>query len=199
METLYFKELRKKNSKISRDELRLRRKFLDEFKVNIEELKRLSTYNFGTARFNRNDLDAFSGESNQRTGLDGVGYMNKLSGKTPILGSDGEADSEVVPEGVAQLRTRDKNFDELLDRIGLAVDRAGEQAKLIHDQTNLQNVKLDAVEQGVQKVREKLNNVNVRMKESLVSKGCGFEKFCTSCVCCIILLAIIGVAFSIAF
>lgn len=59
-----------------------------------------------------------------------------------------------------------------MDEIDLAVTRAGELAKAINDETKVQSVMLDKVDQEVNKVQDHLDSVNVQMKQSLIDVSC---------------------------
>jgi NTP pyrophosphatase (non-canonical NTP hydrolase) len=95
-------------------------------------------------------------------------------------------------QSLEEIQMRDQQFDEILDQIGKAVELAGEKAKAINDETQLQNAMLDKLEENIEEVKAKMNTVNVSMKKNLEEKGMGAERFCINCICCVILLGFIG-------
>ena len=58
-------------------------------------------------------------------------------------------------------------------RIGNAVELAGEKAKAINDETQLQNAMLDKLEENIEEVKAKMSTVNVSMKKNWTRRGTG--------------------------
>lgn len=216
MEALYAKEVKKRKSKLSAEELELRREFLSQFKRNLEDMRKMTTKSFsigaGTAADNDSSFSGVGGGGGG--GASGLGFDTSSFFKNmPEAGaqgaggaatgggaSSGAAEVELTDmqnQSLAQIKARDKQFDDILDQIGLAIERAGEQAKAIQDETQKQHAMLDNLEENLEKTRDKMTSVNISMKKSLEDSGAGLERFCTNCICCIILLGVVGLIINV--
>ncbi len=209
MEQLYAKEARKKRSKLGREELETRSLFLQQFKGDLELLKRLSTKSFavgGGGGGAGDDLETGALGAGAVTGTTSFGAasffkaMPQAAGAGQGAGGGGggaggfkEVElTDMQQQSLEQIQMRDQEFDTILDQIGKAVELAGEKAKAINDETQLQNAMLDKLEENIEEVKAKMNTVNVSMKKNLEEKGMGAERFCINCICCVILLGFIG-------
>eukprot|EP00924_Labyrinthula_sp_SR-Ha-C_P013729 augustus_masked-scaffold_5-processed-gene-11.33-mRNA-1 protein AED:1.00 eAED:1.00 QI:0/-1/0/0/-1/1/1/0/300 len=180
MQSLCEKESKKRKSTLSQPELQARVTVLNQLQVQINALQTKSGSNGDSASlFRPTTTPTFTiagSESNGESVSD--------------LGSD---------QQLEQIKQRDLEFDKILEQIEFAVDRAGEIAKSIHNESNLQNKMLDQVDVKVGKVQDHIDSVNEKMKKTLVdSYGCGFERFCTNAICLIIFLALLGVVLDLA-
>ena len=210
MEQLYAKEARKKRSKLGREELETRSLFLQQFKGDLETLKRLSAKSFAVGGGAGDDLETGALGTGAATGtsfgaasffkampqVGGAGQGAAGGGGAGAgAGAGGFKEVELTDmqqQSLEQIQMRDQQFDEILDQIGKAVELAGEKAKAINDETQLQNAMLDKLEENIDEVKGKMSTVNVSMKKNLEEKGMGAERFCINCMCCVILLGFIG-------
>jgi len=166
-------------------------------------MRKMSTKSFsiGAGRDADNESSFVGGGGTSGLGFDTSSFFNNMSqGGAAGAGGEGGASSgageveltDMQSQSLAQIKDRDQQFDSILDQIALAVERAGEQAKIIADETQKQHAMLDSLEENFEKTRDKMTSVNVSMKKSLEDSGAGLERFCTNCICCLILLGIIG-------
>ena len=195
METLYMKEARKKKSKIGAEELETRNMFLQQFKTDLQKLKDLSTKTFSgdnsAAKAIDNDLEI--GTASGVSGYNTVDFFKTLPPSGGSQSDGGVEMTSVQQQQMDQLKSRDAEFDQILDLIGEKVLEAGEKAKVINQETAIQMEMLDKLEENLEKTKEKVNSVNVSMKTNLEDKGMGMERFCINLMCFIILLGLVGV------
>uniref|UniRef100_A0A7S2R7A7 t-SNARE coiled-coil homology domain-containing protein n=1 Tax=Mucochytrium quahogii TaxID=96639 RepID=A0A7S2R7A7_9STRA len=201
MEVLYSKESRKNKSKLGPEELELRAEFLRQFKNDLEMLKKLSNRaHDGESRV----VEGFGSGGGEQTGSSGLFDTASFFNSLPSAGqqkSDGSSPADqrsveltgVQQQGLDQIRERDQEFDEILEQIGQAVELAGEKAKVMNDEANLQSVMLDKLEEDIDKTKHKMISLNVAMKKNLEDKGMGMERFCINLMCFILFLGIIGI------
>lgn len=220
MEGLYSKEARKKRSKLGPEELETRTQFLQQFKRELETLKRLASKASSVTGGEEMDLDletgagasAGAGAGASGAGFDTAGFFQSLTGAGAGAGAAGAGASggggkgagvqeveltEFQQQGLQQIESRDAQFDEILDQIGAAVELAGEKAKVIGDEMNVQNEMLEKVEVRLEETRVKLDSINVKMKENLEDKGMGMERFCINLMCFVLLLGVIGIIINV--
>jgi len=211
MEKIHSKEVRKKRRKLSDEEIETRTQFLQEFKVQLERMKRLSSKASsvtGGGDFDVNDIES---GGNGGSGFDTASFFKNLS---PATGAGGATTSsstgasfggqpktveltEMQQQGLEQIRRRDEEFDEVLDQIGLLIDQAGEKAKIIQDEINLQDKIMDEIDENLAKARDKMDNINVTLKKNLDDSGMGMERFCINLMCFILLLGVVGIILSL--
>jgi t-SNARE complex subunit (syntaxin) len=55
-----------------------------------------------------------------------------------------------------------------------------------------QGVHLEDLEKNIEATTQKVEDVNKDLRKQLNDKGAGVERFCVNFICCIVLLAIIG-------
>mmetsp|Transcript_21815 Transcript_21815/g.40865 ORF Transcript_21815/g.40865 Transcript_21815/m.40865 type:complete len:309 (-) Transcript_21815:3986-4912(-) len=205
MEVLYTKEMKKRKSKVGAEELAIRAQFLQQFKRDLEMLKKLSSKSFSMGSGDPDALEDVDLESGATSGA-GFNFADLMQ-TSPQPGTGTGAGSahpkevelsSVQQQSLDQIKARDKQFDDILDQIGVAVDQAAEKAKLMHDEVELQNNMLDKVEENLDRNFDKLNNLNVRIKKDLEDKGMGMERFCINCICLVVLLGIVGAIVQVA-
>jgi len=204
MEALYTKEFRKRRKTIKPEELAVRAQFLQEFKRDLELLKKIATKSSSAAggpgagssvdaAFESHKSDDEYNASSFFKNLQGPGAASTSGGGVGAAGGAKEVElTELQQQSLEQIRLRDEQFDSILDQIGEAVTIAGEQAKAIQDAIEVQVVMLDEVEGKVEKNLHQMNEINVTMKKNLESKGFGLERVCINCICFVILLGFVG-------
>ncbi|GBG27342.1 Hypothetical Protein FCC1311_035642 [Hondaea fermentalgiana] len=206
MERLHSKEVRKKRRKLSDEELATRTQFLQEFKVQLERMKKLSSKATsvtsgaaGTAAAGGvDDQDLEVGGS----GFDTASFFRNLDPGTGGASSGARTQpknvelTEMQQQSLEQIKRRDQEFDEVLDQIGELIDQAGEKAKIIQDEINLQDKMMDEVDENLAKAKVKMDNLNVALKKNLEDSGMGMERFCINIMCFILLLGVVGIILS---
>uniref|UniRef100_A0A6S8B106 t-SNARE coiled-coil homology domain-containing protein n=1 Tax=Aplanochytrium stocchinoi TaxID=215587 RepID=A0A6S8B106_9STRA len=198
MEALQSKERRKKKSKLSEQELKERDDILRQFQIQLLNLKQASTKGYINANIDLNaDLEtgtSGAGIGNLHATSDFLNDSGTFSGTGgSYAGAEGIELTELQKESLLKIEERDKGFDQTIDTLGQAVDRAGELAKAIGGEAEKQNALLEKTDEKIEQAQSHLQTVNMKMKDQLVESGCGFERICINLMCFIIFMGIIGV------
>lgn len=77
--------------------------------------------------------------------------------------ADQELDSESAA-GLGRVKAQDQEIDDGLDSIARTLDKLGNIAGAINDETKTQNKKLEKMENSMQKTQEKQTVVNARQR-----------------------------------
>lgn len=200
---LYDKEVKKRKSKLSKEDLDLRQELIAQYSQEMQEIKKLARAGYMKDAGAADPTLAFSGAATSTLTRE---ELFKPSGGGAGGGGAGGGGRRAVQDveltefqqqGLAQIKANDLEMDQMLDEIGVVVQDLGQMAGAIQEEVKVQGVMLDDLETKIEKAQDKLTSVNQAVKESLESKGLGGERACINMICCIVLLGIVGVLYNL--
>eukprot|EP00753_Platysulcus_tardus_P022605 PLAT9805.1.p1 GENE.PLAT9805.1~~PLAT9805.1.p1 ORF type:complete len:296 (+),score=152.88 PLAT9805.1:80-967(+) len=171
----------KRKAKYSKEDLIEMKEIVDDYARSLEDLTSSIRAGYtGTApvvsKRERDDLMSISEDGKVSHG-----------GRSAKPRKHAEATEEQKMR-MEQVKKRDAEFDEVLDKIEDSVLELGELAEAIGTEAEKQNMMLENVKKDVDKAQVKLNRLNKRMKETLEKVGRSGDKFCMDVICIIIIL-----------
>ncbi|KAJ3294387.1 hypothetical protein HK104_003634 [Borealophlyctis nickersoniae] len=176
--------------------LRERREVLTICQQHIEELENLEKRKFNEAYAadrvdllsgGRGGVGGFGGRA--RGGPSGAGGAGGAEEPDPFMNSelpdiDVEEDFKIIDE-------RNKNIDDDLDHIGIAVANLKGIATNMGQELDKQNEQLDTIEKGVDVALDHVDNLNIKLRKTLdgMMKG---DRFMVNCILLCVLLALVA-------
>lgn len=85
-----------------------------------------------------------------------------------------------------QLEERDADFDRQLDEIGEGIQDLAEIAQLQGEEVQKQSAMLDQVDSKMIRVKERMEGVNKKMKDTLEEVGRASDKLCVDIMCIVL-------------
>mmetsp|Transcript_46322 Transcript_46322/g.145332 ORF Transcript_46322/g.145332 Transcript_46322/m.145332 type:complete len:289 (-) Transcript_46322:143-1009(-) len=166
----------KKNGKLTPEDLEIHQQMAELVSKHIAECESL-------------EKKRYQGRAGGRNGTKGAGVngeIKRTAMDTDLAPIDLDPD---VNEGLIQLRRNDEKLDEQLDMIskgmvrlkGIAVDQSNE--------VKLQSVMIDQISDNMDKATEHLNDVNMKLKDTLARAG-GATNILVKVILLILLLSI---------
>jgi len=169
-EEMYWKEERKKKSKIPPEELKARGEMVARMKTLIEQCQEQSQSK-GAAK-SRNVASMEDSELfKRREGAAAGGEDNSKQPKAHNLMSDGHREQLQI------LKQRDAQIDQQISLIGDGVDELKIIAERMNEAVKLQNKMLDTLETKIEDVHDHVVDVNTQLKETLQKARKG-DKIC---------------------
>lgn len=116
------------------------------------------------------------------------------------VGDGDEFDGDGAPPSEAQLQFMERKDaayaeqDEMLDMISKGMDDLKHMGLAINKELKLQDKILDAVDEQMDKVTEKIKTQNVKLQELIDANG-GAARWCPLLICAVVLLALLGYIF----
>lgn len=120
------------------------------------------------------------------------------SSKNPSWGGTGGgvALTDGQRQQMMQLEERDADFDRQLDEIGEGIQDLAEIAALQGEEVKRQSAMLDGVNNKMDKVTERMTNVNAKMKGTLEEVGRSGDKLCVDIMCICLAVGFAGVLYN---
>jgi t-SNARE complex subunit (syntaxin) len=97
---------------------------------------------------------------------------------------------------ILQLEERDADFDRQLDEIGEGIQDLAEIAALQGEEVQRQSVMLDSLNNKMDKVTERMTNVNTKMKDTLEQVGRSADKLCVDIMCIVLMVGFLAVIYN---
>lgn len=190
LETLYNNEAKKRRSKFSPEELRTREEVVIALQQEIEQVRAaqrggyIQGYNIKPAISSMEDSELFRPASGGSGG--GGGPQRQQEQIT--------ADQQMQ---LQQLKERDDQINEGVEKISRGVDVLQEIALQQQEEVKKQNVMLEGLATHMDNVHDHVNNVNQKMKTTLDEVARSGDKFCVDALCILLLLGLIGVLYQL--
>jgi len=191
LENIYRNEARKKRSKFTPDELEVQQVLVMKLQDEIEKCKEASQ---GTGRrmdpqgqLNSDNLAFLAAEDIYAPTSGGKGGWKG--------GTKGAALTGGQQSQIQALQERDAEFDTQLDDIGEGIQDLAEIAELQSEEVKRQNQMLDDMGIKMDSVHEHVQNVNLKLKDTLKEVGRSSDKLCVDIMCIVLMLGFAGVLF----
>lgn len=191
LENIYRNEARKKRSKFTPDELEVQQTLVMKLQDEIEKCKEASQ---GTGRrmdpqgqLNSDNLAFLAAEDIYAPSSGGGGGWTG--------GTKGAALTGGQQTQIQALQERDAEFDNQLDEMGEGIQDLADIAELQSEEVQRQNQMLDDLGTKMDSVHEHVQNVNLKMKDTLKEVGRGSDKLCVDIMCIVLMLGFGGVLF----
>lgn len=189
----YRKEVDKKGkSKLSAQELEHRKAFIDEFE------SQLGLVTGDTAKDGEFPMSAGVTSLEDFRAAPGAGGAAAAGGGTVSAASGGRTVEMTAAQrmAMAQIDKNEEQIDGMLVQLEGGLTRLQALAEGLGEEFKIHNAMLIEVENKVDKVTDKMANVNKQMKETLDKVTGGGDKFCMHMICCIILLGVLTVIYN---
>lgn len=197
VDALYKKEATKRKSKFSPDELELRKGIRDALAAEVQAIKDAQLTKFAPgyqgrklATMEESELFRGGGADKSGGGAGGAGASSR------VVQSRNMEMTDIQRQTLQQIRERDAQFDSQLDDVSKGLDTLKEIASAQNEEVQRQNIMLDGLAQNIDKVHEKVQNVNASLKEKLDEIG-GADKMCMNIMCLVLMLGIMGVIYKL--
>lgn len=189
LEQLYNSEARKRRSKYTKEELQLREEVVRLLSQEIEQVRAaqrggyIQGYDIKPAVVAMEDHELFQPKADDG----GPGSVQRQQEKIT-------AEQQVQ---LQQLKERDDQINEGVEKISKGVDVLKELADQQNEEVKKHNVMLDDLGQRMDSVHEHVTNVNQKMKNTLDEVARSGDKFCMDALCILLLLGLIAVLYQL--
>ncbi|RHY11790.1 hypothetical protein DYB28_013553 [Aphanomyces astaci] len=222
LRSVYDAEAKKKKSKLTKEELQIRKDFVDQYTSELEFVKEQASNAYlkaspagrspqgGAAHgFDRTALFGTStavspsaGQSTFAAGFNGNGKTNGWTGGSG--GGSGGGGGDVHQEETTtehrdvmlQIEQKDQHLDGLVDQIGTGVMELGQLARGLNEELVKQNIMLEGLEERIDNTSNNVENLNAKMKKTLTEMGRSGDKCMMDFICLVILLGILAVVYN---
>lgn len=192
MDEIYKKEARKKRSKFTPEELEVQSELVKRLHSEIEKIKEAQMRGYARGR----DAGTAVNLNTKALYVD-AGSSSKMGSKQSWSGTGGGvAMTDGQRQQMLQLEERDADFDRQLDEIGEGIQDLAEIAQLQGEEVKRQSAMLDNVNNKMDKVTERMTNVNVKMKETLEQVGRSADKMCVDIMCVVLMVGFAAVIYN---
>jgi peptidoglycan hydrolase CwlO-like protein len=110
-------------------------------------------------------------------------------------GGGGAALTSGQQSQIQMLEERDADFDKQLDEIGEGIQDLAEIAALQGEEVKRQAVMLENVNNKMDRVNERMLNVNAKMKDTLEQVGRASDKMCVDIMCVVLMIGFAAVIY----
>jgi syntaxin of plants SYP7 len=129
-------------------------------------------------------------------GGDGIGTGGAGAAKSWSGGGGGTALTSSQAQQIQMLEERDADFDKQLDEIGEGIQDLAEIAALQGEEVKRQAIMLDSLNNKMDKVNERMVNVNAKMKDTLEEVGRASDKICVDIMCVVLMVGFAAVIYN---
>ncbi|RHY96030.1 hypothetical protein DYB37_001651 [Aphanomyces astaci] len=205
LRSVYDAEAKKKKSKLTKEELQIRKDFVDQYTSELEFVKEQASNAYlkaspagrspqgGAAHgFDRAALFGTStavspsaGQSTFAAGFNGNGKTNGWTGGSGGGGGD-----------VHQEETTTEHRDVMLQIEQKDQHLLGQLARGLNEELVKQNIMLEGLEERIDNTSNNVENLNAKMKKTLTEMGRSGDKCMMDFICLVILLGILAVVYN---
>lgn len=188
LNTTYNAEMKKRNSKYSREEMINRGSTLQTLQSEIEKVKETCRVGYT----NQNQRDFWGGGSNSAIVNRYVEMSESELFKPKPVGHTPARNNEMTDEHGDQLqviRERDIQLDEEIGTIGKGIENLKELATAQNEEVRAQNEMLDPLREKIETVHEDMVTTNLRLADALRQVRDG-SKLCVDFACVVLLIVL---------
>lgn len=193
LDAIYNKEASKRKSKFSPDELELRRNMRDALAAEVEAMRDQQKGKYAPG-FQGRKLASLE-DSELITGANNPVHENGKAGPRVSTQRNMEM-TDVQRQQLQQIKERDQQFNTMLDDVSKGLDTLKDIAVAQNEEVKRQNIMLEGLATNIDRVHEKVSNVNASLKEKLEELG-GADKMCMNMICLVLLLGMIGIVYKL--
>lgn len=195
LNSIYKSEARKKRSKFSQEELDTQQTLVQRLYAELSKVRELQKKRYGKSSAKE---AAAVGLNIQALNV----YDLPKSGKSGGNGGWASAETDGVElthqqhQMLQTIQSRDEDFDMQLDQIGEGIQDLAEIAQMQNEEVKRQNQMLDNVGTKIDAAYDHIENVNVKMKETL-QRVRSADKICVDIICIVLMVGLAAVLYQI--
>jgi len=187
LEGIYKKEIRKRKSKFTAQELELQHTLVRRLGSEIEKVKGVLKGGFGSTQNDVANLNTKSLASLDESHISGG-----------VERAEGAALNDKQQQQLEQIDARDKDFDKQIAGLGEGLTDLLTYADQMGDEVKAQSVMLDKLEERIDDAAGIQTSLNQNVKDLLDESGRGVDKLCIDVTCILMMIGFISGMFQIS-